>query len=162
MSTSSNTQIILDVSNQFIIYSSLIILSIGLIGNIFNILIFTSLKLFRGNQCAFYIIIRSIVDCGTLLIEFTTRIQYHIYHYDLTNRSVVWCKIRPMILQICMMVSLTTVCFLSIDQYLSTNHRYTLRPMSTLKLAHRLILINICFWTLHSIPFGIFYQIKPL
>ena len=65
-----------------------------------------------------------------------------------------------MIFQMGTMISLTTVCFSSIDQYLSTNHRYDLRQKSTLKLAQRLTLINVCIWTLHSIPFGIFHEIQ--
>jgi hypothetical protein len=134
----------------------------GLIGNVFNIIIFTSLKFFRSNQCVFYIIIGSIVDCGTLFIEFTYRIEFYVYDYNLMNISLVWCKIRAMLLQICIMISLTTVCFSSVDQYLSTSHHYSLRQMSTLKLSQHLTWINICFWILHSIPFGIFYQIDPV
>lgn len=162
MSTSSSAQTILIVSDQFVIYSSFIIISMGLIGNILNIIIFTGLKLFRGHPCVFYIIIGSIFDCGTLLLEFTSRIDINVYHYDLTNMSLFWCKMRAMLLQTCMMISLITVCFSSIDQYLSTNHHYNLRKMSTLKLSHYLTLMNICFWILHSIPFGIFYKIDPL
>ncbi|CAF1301850.1 unnamed protein product [Adineta steineri] len=162
MSTLSCVQIITIVSQQFIIYSSFIILILGLVGNILNIITFTSLRIFRNNQCIFYIIVASIVDCGTLLIEFITRIQLNIYGYDLTNISLVWCKIRPMIFHTCMMISLTTVCFSSFDQYLSTSHYYRLRQMSSLKLSKRLTFINISFWIIYSIPFGIFYEITSV
>jgi len=57
-------------------------------------------------------------------------------------------------LQICLMIS-------SIDQYLSINYHYNLRQMSTRQLAERLTLVYMCFWILHSIPFGIFYEIQP-
>ena len=160
MSTSSYASAILFISDQLVTYSGFILLVTGLIGNILNILIFRGLKLFRGNQSVFYIMVGSIVDCGTLLIECFYRIQSRAYHYDLTGISQFWCKLRPMLLQIFIMISLTTVCFSSIDQYLSTNPRYTWRQMSTLKLAQRLTLINICIWILHSIPSGIFYKIQ--
>ena len=160
VSNSSYAQIIRNISNQFVIYSSFIIIIMGLIGNMLNILIFTGLKIFRGNQSVFYIVIASFADCLTLLIEYLGRIEYRSYDYDLARLSILWCKARGMIFQTGIMISLTTVCFSSIDQYLSTNHRYDLRQSSTLKLAQRLTLINVCIWTLHSIPFGIFYEIQ--
>jgi hypothetical protein len=88
------------------------------------------------------------------LIEFSSRIDSNVYHHDFMNLSLCWCKMRPMMLQICLMISL-------IDQYLSTNYHYNLRQMSTRQLAERLTLVYMCFWILHSIPFGIFYEIQP-
>ena len=162
MSTSSYAQTILFISNRFVIYSSIIIIIMGLIGNLLNIMIFTGLKLFRGNQSVFYIIVGSTVDCALVLLEFLARFENRAYGYDPMSMSLFWCKVRPMLHQMSTMISLTTVCFLSIDQYLSTNHRYDVRQMSTLKLAQRLTLINISCWMIHSIPFGIFYEIQPL
>ncbi len=94
-----------------------------------------------------------ISSLGQLLIEFTTRIDSNVYHYDLMNLSLCWCKTRPMMLQIRMMISL-------IDQYLSTNYHCNLRQMSTMQLTQRWTFVNRCFWILHSIPFGIFYEIE--
>lgn len=139
-------------------YASLIILIMGLNGNLLNLIILIRLKVFRENQSAFYIVIACFADCATLLIQYLARIQYQEYHYDLARISTFWCKARAMIFQISTMISLTSICFSSIDQYLSTHHRYETRQKSTLRLAHRLTLINICFWALHSIPFGIFYE----
>ena len=87
MSNSSYAETILDISNQFVIYSSFIIIIMGLIGNMLNILIFTALKIFRGNQSAFYIVIASFADCPILLIEYPARIEYRSYGYDLGRIS---------------------------------------------------------------------------
>ena len=161
VSNSSYAQIIRNISDQFVIYASAIILIMGLIGNTLNIMIFTSLKLFRGNQSVFYIVVACVADCATLLLECLARIQFHAYGYDLGDNSIFWCKARGMLYQMSTMISLTTICFSSIDQYLSTNHRYGVRQMSTLKLAQRLTVINIGVWSLNGIPFGIFYVIVP-
>ena len=160
MSNSSYAQIILDISDHFVVYTSIIILAMGLIGNILNIMIFTGLRMFRGNQSAFYIVVASFADCIILLFECLTRIQYRAYRYDLTLISLFWCKVRAMLYHTSILISLTTVCFSSLDQYLSTHHRYGMRQRSTLRLAQCLTSINIGFWTLHSILFGIFYEIQ--
>ena len=162
MSNSSvYAQTILNFSDQVVIISNAIILTMGVIGNMLNVLIFTGLKMFRGNQSVFYIVFASFIDCSVLFIAYLPRIQYRAFDYDLARISIVWCKARSMILHMSLMISLTTVCFSSIDQYLSTNHRYDLRQISTLKLAQRLILINICFWMMGNIPFAVFVQIEP-
>jgi hypothetical protein len=58
------------------------------------------------------------------------------------------------------LISTSMVCFAALDQFLFTNPYPSIRQMSTLQLAHRLTFIAICLWTLHSIPYGIFYQIS--
>jgi hypothetical protein len=161
MSTSQVIQTILSVSEQYISYSGFVTLIAGFIGNILNIIVFTYLKLFRGNQCVFYLIVGSIVDCGVLLTILIFRISIATFTYDIEVASLFWCKAKQMVSNACIMISLTSVCFVAIDQYLSTSHYFYLRQMSTLKLARRLTCINIFIWILHSIPFGIFFDTIP-
>ncbi|CAF3720555.1 unnamed protein product [Rotaria sp. Silwood1] len=66
-----------------------------------------------------------------------------------------------MVLQAFALYSLFTVCFLSFDQYLSTNVRSSWRQKSTLKLAHLLTSLNVCFVVLHSSTVLIIYEIQP-
>ena len=47
------------------------------------------------------------------------------------------------------------------SQLLSTSHRYSLRRLSTLKLARQLIFLNIVIWSLRGIPTLIFFEIRP-
>ena len=58
------------------------------------------------------------------------------------------------------LTAFSSICFSTYDQYLSTNHRVHLRAMSSIKLARILTYIAICISLLHSIPFGIFLEIR--
>jgi hypothetical protein len=146
-----SAQEILLASELYTIYVCFIILFAGIFGHLIDILIFTSSKLFRKNQTAFYLTIESIVNCLILLLSFTSRIAINGFNNDLTQTSIVWCKLRQVFATSFTLLSLTIVCFASIDQYISTSYNPYLKQMSTLKLAHRLTLIAIIIWTLNGI-----------
>jgi hypothetical protein len=152
---------ILFISQQFAIYSYSLILIIGLIGNLSNILVFASVKAFRRNQCAFYLITVSISDCGLLLIALPFRLTESAFNYDTTRTSLFWCKFRSMIIYTLTLISFSSICFAAIDQYLSTNHHPRIKQLSTLKLAHRLIYSAIVFWIIYDCIFPIFYDLQP-
>ncbi|CAF1469193.1 unnamed protein product [Rotaria sordida] len=159
MSSLSTAQLILNASSQLTIYVSFIILFSGIFGHIANIFVFTRLEIFRGNPSAFYLIAESIADILELMIPFTSRIAISGFNNDLTQRSLVWCKLRPLVLQSITLVSLSIVCFSSIDQYLTTSYYPFLKQISTIKLAKILITISTIFWTLHGTSVLFIFQI---
>ncbi|CAF2515073.1 unnamed protein product [Rotaria sp. Silwood2] len=161
MASSSTIQLLLTIAQQYTIYTSIIIFVIGLIGNLLNILTFTKLQIFRNNQCIFYLLVESIVDFNGVIYNFTLRLLTMIYGSDLSQFSTPWCKFRTMMGQAYLLISLSTICFAAIDQFLSTSHLIFLRQMSTLKLARHLVIVSICFSLVHSIGFGVFYNAKP-
>ena len=151
---------ILFVSESLTIYLSFLILFAGFIGHLIDILVFTSLKLFRKSQSAFYLTSESIVNSIHLLFSFTSRIAMNGFHNDLTQTSLLWCKLRYVLVTSLTLLSLSIVCFAAIDQYLSTSYNPYIKQMSTLHLAHRLTLIAIILWTCHGIPFFILMKIE--
>jgi len=158
---SSVATIILSVSQQFGIYGYLLILVSGLIGNISIILVFTCVKIFRRNQCAFYLIAIAISDCSLLAIALPFRVTEIAFNYDTTRASLVWCKLRPMINYTLALISFSAICFAAIDQYLSTNYQVWLKQLSTLKLAHRLIYSSIIVWIVYGSVFLVFFDLRP-
>ena len=124
--------------------------------------ILTRLRIFRGNQCAFYLTIECLANIGLLLAIFSSRILAYILGTDPVNLSIIWCKIRSWATQVFGFISLLTICFATFDQYLSTNHRYSFRQMSTIKLAYRLTIFIICFAIIHNIPLLILTEIHPI
>jgi hypothetical protein len=150
---------LLTVAQDYSLYSIEIIFVVGLFGNLINIFVFISLKLFRSNQCAFYLIVESIVNIGELLIIFLGRYLTFIYGSDPAKTSLVWCKLRTLLGQIFRLLSTSMICFAAFDQFLSTNPRLYLRQLSTLSLARRLTILSSCIWILHSIPNGIYLRI---
>jgi len=156
-----SAQEILLASQYFTIYVSFFILFAGIFGHIIDILIFTSSKPFRKNQSAFYLTTESIVNCIHLLISFTSRIAMNGFANDLTQTSIVWCKLRNFFVSSFTFLSLTIVCFAAIDQYLSTSYYSYLKQLSTLKLARYLTYSAIIVCTLHGIPFLVLMKIEP-
>jgi hypothetical protein len=162
MSSSSIASNLLNIAEQYSFYTTLIILILGFIGNIINIIVFINLKIFRKNQCSFYLIIESLVNIIQLIFLFLTRILIIINNgIDPANQSLLWCKLRTVIGQPITLLSFSIVCFAAYDQFLSTSHQFNLRQMSTYELAQYLTLTALCFYMIHSIPFAIFLDINP-
>lgn len=161
MSSSSAADMILLISKQYTIYGYLIIAILGTIGNICNVAIFTCSKSLRQNQSVFYLIAASIVDCFLLLVVLPFHITEIAFDINLTEISVYWCKFRPMLTDTLELLSLSSICFAAIDQYLSTNYRAWLRQLSTLKLAHYLVYSSIFFWIIYDSILLIFYDLYP-
>jgi len=159
MSSSSIAQAILAASQQFTIYISFIILFCGVFGHISNIFVFTHLKIFRGNPSAFYLTAESIVNLLQMLISYPSRIAINGFAYDLTQTSLFYCKLRPLFVETFTLISLSVICFASIDQYLSTNYRPYLQQRSTISLAKILIISACIIWTGQSIMIASFYEI---
>ena len=161
-SPSSIVQQIDAATDLYLFTCSVFNLFIGVISTFSIVLIFTSLRAFRGNQCAFYLTVESITDLGLILFFFPPQIAYHFQGQSLFQHSRVWCKLSLMCSYGFGLCSLYIICSMALDQYLSTNHRHSWRQKSTLKLAHRLTLGIISFAWLHSTLFPIFADIRAL
>lgn len=161
MSSLTTAQEIILTAQKYTLSVYFVVLIGGLIGNICNIIVFSGLKIFRHNQCAFYLITASIADIFLLIIVLPFRVTDYVFGYDPTRLSLAWCKIRQTIVPAFSLMSFSAICFAAIDQYLSTHYIPWLRRLSSLKLAHCLVCIAIIIWTLHGIPFLIFFEIQP-
>ncbi|CAF3848864.1 unnamed protein product [Adineta steineri] len=160
-SSSSVSDGILKFATQYSIYSGFITFSFGVIGNALNIFVFAQLKIFRNNGCTFYITVESIANFIYQLLSITLTILTCIYGDDATGRSSIWCKLRFILAQMCALTNFYMVCFSAVDQFFSTNHRFNLRQMCTLKLGRYFAFIFICFVIIHSIALGSSYNIQP-
>jgi hypothetical protein len=147
-------------TNQSNIYGGFYVFCIGMIGNIFNIIIFTSLKTFRETSAAFYLNITSIVDIFQLIVGLLSRILITGYNIDPTTTSLFICKTRQFTLITTMLIAFTCMCFAAIDQYLSLTNRW--RHLCNIKIASRLVLISIVLWCLHGIPLVLLNDIYPI
>lgn len=146
-------------SNDFAWYWTLTIFAIGLIGNTINILIFTTLKLFRGNQCVFYLTIENIVNNLQLITISLIYILRSALGYDPAFVSLLWCKLRNILPQFFRLMSTTMICLAVFDQYLATNHRPGFRQYSSLNIALRFTVGSMILWLLHSVPYAVYINI---
>ncbi|CAF0927637.1 unnamed protein product [Adineta steineri] len=152
----STQDILIFATRQVHIYFGLAMTILGVIGGIFNIIIFTTLKTFRETTCAFYLTAVSVVNIIQLLIVLFVRVLSEGFSTDIRRTSWV-CKIQIYMAVCCRMVSMTYVCLATIDQFLSMSHY---RRFSNLRLAQRCIFITGIFWSLYGICFLIYYDVS--
>jgi hypothetical protein len=160
MSSSSTAIEILNFSTQYSFYSGYILFAFGIIGNAINILVFTQLKLFRGNRSAFYLIVESISSLFYQFVSFTLTIFTSIYGDDGTGRFPSWCKLRTILAQTAVLTTYSMICCAAADQFFSTNYRLNLREFFTLKVARCVTFTLICLSIIHSIIFAMFFNIQ--
>jgi len=142
------------ISQEFHIYFGLFILILGVIGGIFNVLIFTIFKTFRETTCAFYLTIVSIVNIGQLLTALLVRVLSDGFYIDIRRTS--WgCKIQVYMATWCTLVSTTTMCLATIDQYISMS---TYRHYSNKQLAQRAAIYTCIFGGIYTISSAVYYS----
>ncbi|CAF1400163.1 unnamed protein product [Adineta ricciae] len=142
------------VTQQIYAYVGLPIMVLGVVGNVFNIIIFTTLKTFRETTCALYLTAASVANIAGLLIALFVRILRAGFLININGTPWI-CKIQIYIVTWCLLVSLTAVCLASIDQCLSMS-KY--RRFSHLRFARYNISIIWVLWALYSIPILIYWD----
>ena len=144
------------VSEQIVIHVGFVILFTGVVGNTLNIIVFMSLKTFRETSCAFYLTIASFANIIHLLASLLSRILITGYNVDLTLTSSTACKLRQFIAVIAPLMALSSMCFATVDQFVSLTDRW--RRWSQRWVAHRLIVVTLVFWCLCNIPVILFHN----
>lgn len=160
----SNTLIalqILQIASKFSVYSSYITFTLGIIGNLIDILVFTNVKLFRNNRCIFYLTIESISNFISLLFTGTLTLFITIYGTTLVTTSLVWCRLVYLLSHSMGLITFSMICLLASDQYISTNYRLNLRQVCTFRLARYLVFISVFICFLHGITCSLFVNIVP-
>ncbi len=71
----------------------------------------------RTNPCTFLLIYASTIDCFVLNIGLLSRILVVGFNIDPTLDQLIWCKIRTYGLPISTLISLYSICLMSIDRF---------------------------------------------
>jgi hypothetical protein len=146
------------LAKQIVIYFGIPCFLSGILGGLFNILVFFSLHTFRQNSCAFYLTMMSSFNMIQMLTGLLPRIMITGFNIDWTQTSIVYCKLKCFSLQFTAYMSSTCLCLATIDQYLITCNRSRWQRWCHIKLAYRLVGIFIIFWSLEQIPVLIYYN----
>ena len=146
------------IGKEITIYLGTFSLVAGVVGGFLIIVVLLSLRTFRESPCAFYLTIMSIVNIGQMLTGLLSRIMTTGFNIDWSETSLFFCKFRYYCFQICLSTSMTCICLATIDQYLATCTRPRWQRWSNIKLARRLVVIFVVIWTLHNIPFLIYFN----
>ncbi|CAF4021769.1 unnamed protein product [Rotaria sordida] len=87
-------------------------------------------------------------------------VLYTLNNPDPQIQSLLFCKLRGYIFQICLMLSRWFVAFACIDRFALTSDKINLRNFAKPKMAYRIIIIIIIFWSIICSHRLIFYEIK--
>ncbi|CAF0847026.1 unnamed protein product, partial [Adineta ricciae] len=150
---------LVSIQNLITQYTFLVIFILGNISNLANILVFLQ-KSLRTNACSWYFACVSLGHLVFLYFGCFTRIITAWSGYDLSRTSIIYCRIRIYFLTISLLTARCFLCFISIDRWMVTSRRHTIRQLSTTKTARWFILIGLGFCILFSINFPIWYQIE--
>jgi hypothetical protein len=156
MSTTVST--LLFLAQNLIIYIGIPLLILGLIGGLFNIIVFLSLKTFRQSPCAFYLTIMSLTNIGQLITGLLSRLVINITGTNWTLISVFYCKFRWYCIDVCALISFTCISLATIDQFLATSSKPQWQQYSNIKLSRSLCVIFILIWLPFESPTLIFYN----
>jgi hypothetical protein len=151
--------LLLYVAKQCTIYIGSFLLIAGLFGNVMNIIIFSSLRIYRTTPCTFYFLIGSIFNGLYILLDLTSLITAVGFGIDSTGTSRIWCKVGPFFSATLSLVTFTCSCLAAIDQFLATSRNVNLRFCSNIKWAYRIIFIVIFASCLHGIPCLVYFDI---
>ena len=143
---------ILAFIKNYSLYSSIVTLTIGIIGNVLNIVMFTGSKPLRRNLFSFYFAIESIVNTNIIILNLLSQI------IPVTDTYSIWCRIRTMLGITLLPFSLLLICFAAINQFFSTSPIPYLRRHSSQKTSQIYVRVTCCLCILHSIPAGIFTE----
>lgn len=140
-----------------------ILLFIGIIGNTINIFIFSSVQNYRTTPCTFCFLVEAVNNILHLTINFITHIIIITSGINITDTSVVWCKIRYFLIAFLPFNSFTCSCLAVIDQFFVTSANIRLRQLSKIEWTHRIVFILSIFWFLLAISTNVvFFDISPI
>ena len=143
---------------QVIIYAGIPIFIVGILGGLFNTLVFLSLRTFRESSCAFYLTILSMVNIGQLMTGLLSRIMISGFDVDWTRTSLLYCKFRTFFFQTTSLLSLAAISLATIDQYFATCSRPRWQQWSDIRIARRLFAGFIVLIAIEQSPCLIFYD----
>ena len=147
------------ISEQLNIYWGLFMFIFGIIGNVWNLLIFRHYSL-RLNSCCTYMLIGSIGSIIHLLFGLSDRIASKGFQLHWTANSIIWCKARYYISQCASLIALSCLILSILDRFFSTCREIKWRHLNSVSTARRICLFVTLFWILVTIPIPIY--VKPM
>ncbi|UJR30019.1 hypothetical protein I4U23_017564 [Adineta vaga] len=123
------------IQNQLYIISGIILLSVGIIGNLMNCIVFAQ-KPLRQNPSSIYFIAISLVNLCILFIIVLPLVILNISDFDYMLNNIARCKIAYYFTTIFVMLSRYYLILVAIDRVIVTSSNVLIRQRSTQRLAY--------------------------
>jgi hypothetical protein len=156
----NNTEILTFATKQVWLYGSLILLTLGLVGNSINTLIFR--RKLKTNPCSFYLLTGDIANSFTLSTNLLPIVIDVLYDSYLSRSILILCKIWTYLPTVFTTISILMLCLASIDRYCSTSRDVYRRQWSSVKVAKISISVALVASFLLSVPDLIYVGIQKM
>ncbi|CAF1237288.1 unnamed protein product [Rotaria magnacalcarata] len=153
----SSTATLNYISQQLNIYLGISMFIFGLIGCLWNMLIFRHYSI-RLSSCCVYMLISALASLIQLIFGLLIRIISEGFQLDWTLSNIAWCKIRNYITFCASSISLSCNVWATIDRFLSTCHQIKWRSFNSVYIAKGVCLLTTIIWMLAGIPNLIYIQ----
>jgi hypothetical protein len=148
------------IQNQVTIYAGILLFVTGVLGNFTNACIFFKNNL--QNPSTFLLFLASCSNIINMHAGLLIRVLTAGFNIDLTVLGVSWCKMRNSLLQLCVLTSLSCVCYATVDQFFVSSNQERWRRLSKISITIRVTCILLLFWILYSIPLSIFSNLVQI
>jgi hypothetical protein len=129
----------------------------GLFGNTVNIIIF--LTKLKESVCSRYLVAFEIANQIDILVYYIPYIVQLAYGLNGTESNAPWCRLWNFIGHVTSIFPNMMLCFASIDRFLFTSRKVSLRQWSSSKVANRVIVCNLVFSLAICIPDLLYWYI---
>lgn len=147
------------ISQQLNIYIGIIMFIMGVIGCLWNILIFRHHS-FRLSSCCTYMLIGSIASLIQIIFGLLSRILSDGFHMDWALINIAWCKIRNYVTLCASLTALSCFVWTAMDRFFSTCRQIKWRYLNSVYIARQICVLTIIFWMVVTLPTLIY--IKPI
>ncbi|CAF1365618.1 unnamed protein product [Adineta ricciae] len=148
------------IYKQVYLYCSIFIIIFGVVGNVFNIILFSRRALYP-NSCSFYFLTLSINNLIIMFFSCIPDIFIITYGIDMKNNSTILCKIGWYYSFTVQNFSLFCLSLASFDRYCGSSSNAHMRRFCTMKTAQRIVLVLAMFVLFSYCHVPIFYQLDP-
>ena len=131
----------------------------GLIGNIFNCIIFTKQASRQRTPCSIYLLALSIFAFIYLLWS-VVPLLYTLDHIDPQVQSLVYCKVRLYGSHVLGQFVRFSVVFACADRFFITRSNANIRAWSSFNIAKKTIAVMCTFWAIAGLHLPIFMDIR--
>ncbi|CAF1238577.1 unnamed protein product [Didymodactylos carnosus] len=146
------------IQEQVNIYTSILFYIFGVIGSVFNSIIFSQ-KQSRKSSCSMYFLASSITNILTLHMAFIPRF-YSFINIDPSTYSLLFCKLKFYVFHSLIMLSRYYIVLACIDRYALCSIHVRYRQFSRSKVAYHLIPVTGLVWFIIPIHIILFQTIE--
>lgn len=143
------------VSQQLNIYMGIAMLTLGVIGALWNLLILRHHSL-RSSSFCIYMSLASWASIVQLIFGLVFRILVEGFHIDHTVTNIAWCKMRNYITLSASLTALSCLVWNAMDRFFCTCREIKWRYLNSAFVARQICMWTMIVWMIISIPTLIF------